>query len=215
MRTRTLNGIGILLVLSLMIGLGGCKSQKKLAREKAEAEYAAMVDQAKQDLASFIDGTSTLPLDAKEDRLQEIKDMNIDDEEVRQLIAQAEEVLAAERTARMKAEMEAKRLAEEKAKRMESGTVRLSDYFASVARSSSVSEANLFINEALQLFSSPDAPVLIIISQEGTITDYDRPTTIKNYLNYLKDTGNNNNSIHNIEYDANGKIKELELKKSF
>lgn len=215
MRTKTFYGLSILLALALITGLGGCKSQKKLAREKAEAEYAAMVSQAKQDLASFIDGSSQLSLDEKEDRLREIKNMNIDDPEVQDMITRAEAVLEAERTARIKAEMEAKRLAGEKQKRMESATVMLQDYFSSIAGSSSVSEANLFINEALQLFSSPDVPVLIIISKEGSITDYDRPTTIRNYLNYLKDTGNNNNSVYDAKYDDSGKIKELELIKSF
>jgi hypothetical protein len=71
----------------------------------------------------------------------------------------------------------------------------------------------MFINDALGLFNSPDAPVLIIISKTGDIVDYDRPTTIKNYLNYLKDTKNNINKVEKIVYDDNGKIKELELLK--
>jgi hypothetical protein len=71
----------------------------------------------------------------------------------------------------------------------------------------------MFINESLGLFSSPDAPVLIIISKSGSIVDYDRPTTIRNYLNYLKDTKNNINRVEKISYDDKGKIKELELYK--
>ena len=67
------------------------------------------------------------------------------------------------------------------------------------------------IGEALKLFAGPDTPVLIIISQEGDMTDYDRPTTAKKYLEYLKDQKKNLNEIGNIEYDDNGKIKLLEL----
>ena len=49
------------------------------------------------------------------------------------------------------------------------------------------------------------------INKSGDIIDYDRPTTIKNYLNYLKDTKNDINRIDKIIYDDNGKIKELDL----
>lgn len=95
--------------------------------------------------------------------------------------------------------------------RKEITSTSLADYFSSIANASSASEANLFINDALGLFSSPDALVLIIISKSGGMIDYDRPTTIRNYLNYLKDTKNNINAIDKIVYDNNGKIKELEL----
>ena len=89
--------------------------------------------------------------------------------------------------------------------------VMLEDYFSSVSKAQSTSEANLFVNEALQLFASPDSPVLIIISKTMDAVDYDRPTTILNYLNYLKDTGNNINRIYNVKYNDSGKITELEL----
>ena len=54
-------------------------------------------------------------------------------------------------------------------------------------------------------------PVLIIISQSAGFNDYDRPTTIEKYLNYLKDQKVSRNSVHEIKYNANGKINELEL----
>jgi len=72
----------------------------------------------------------------------------------------------------------------------------------------------MFINDALKLFASPDSPVLVIISKAGGTVDYDRPTTILNYLNYLKDTKNNINTIENIKYNGSGKITELELMKN-
>ncbi len=201
----------LMMAVALALSLPGCKSQKKLAREKAEAEYAAMVDKAKQDLQSFIDGSSTLPLDAKENRLEEIKSQNIDDPGIDDLISRAEEVLEEERSELIKKQLEEKRKAEEEAKRKENMNVMLEDYFSSVSKAQSTSEANLFVNEALQLFSSPDAPVLIIISKTMDAVDYDRPTTILNYLNYLKDTGNNINRIYNVKYNDSGKITELEL----
>ena len=43
--------------------------------------------------------------------------------------------------------------------------------------------------------------------------DYDRPTTIEKYLNYLKDRKAYKAEVENIVYDDYGKIKELELRK--
>ncbi|HLZ16132.1 MAG TPA: hypothetical protein VKQ08_03795, partial [Cyclobacteriaceae bacterium] len=73
---------------------------------------------------------------------------------------------------------------------------------------------NSSINEALTLFASPQAPVLIVISEEDGKKDYDRPTTITAYLNYLKDQKKNINDIAGLKTDASGKITELELKKT-
>jgi hypothetical protein len=202
----------ILMILAVGAGMVGCKSQKKLAQERAEAEYAAMVNDAKSDLEAFINGTSKMSLDAKEDRLAEIKNSNIDDPAIQNMIKQAEEVLAAERSALIKKELEEKRKAEEAAKREQASTS-LATYFSSIASSASSSEANMIVNQALKLFASPDTPVLIIISKTADGVDYDRPTTILNYLNYLKDTKNNINVVENVKYDANGKITELELMK--
>lgn len=91
---------------------------------------------------------------------------------------------------------------------------RLGNYFDAIAGSGSTTAANNSINEALALFASPEAPVLIVISEEGGQKDYDRPTTIKDYLNYLKDQKKNINTISDLRFDASGKITELELKKT-
>lgn len=112
-------------------------------------------------------------------------------------------------------EKEAARLREEAiAKEKESApTARLSQYFQSIASSTNAQAANNSINEALALFSSPNTPVLIVISEEGGQKDYDRPTTIKEYLNYLKDQKKNMNPISGLKVDSSGKITEVELKK--
>ncbi len=52
-----------------------------------------------------------------------------------------------------------------------------------------------------------------MIYKEGGKPSYDEPTTIEKYLNYLKDTKNNKAKVEEVVYDANGKIKELVLKK--
>jgi regulator of protease activity HflC (stomatin/prohibitin superfamily) len=123
-----------------------------------------------------------------------------------------------EAAAKAKAEEErAKREAEERERanaKASTPAVRLGEYFAAISNSGNTASANSSINEALTLFASPDTPVLIVISESGGQKDYDRPTTIKNYLNYLKDQKKNINAISDVKYDSSGKITELELKKN-
>ena len=199
--------LSFLLMIAMSIGMGmsGCKSKKKLAREQAAAEYAIKVETAKKDLLSIINDEGNMSLQQKESKLQRVKDMNLNEAEILALIREAEEVIKAEKEAiRRKQE-------EENRKKLEASSMSLDDYFALIAGAASVDKANQKINEALKLFGSPDTPVLIIISQEGDIVDYDKPTTAKKYLDYLKDQKKNLNEIGNIEYDGNGKIKLLEL----
>ena len=43
------------------------------------------------------------------------------------------------------------------------------------------------------------------------MVDYDKPTTIKRYLDFLKDQKVNRNNVDSYLLDQNGKIKELDL----
>jgi hypothetical protein len=61
------------------------------------------------------------------------------------------------------------------------------------------------------MFVSEDTPVLIVISESGGTKDYDRPTTIRAYLNYLKDVKKNPNRIGKLHFDNANKIVEVEL----
>ena len=63
----------------------------------------------------------------------------------------------------------------------------------------------------MKLYSNKDVPVLIIISQADGITDYDKPTTIEKYLNFVKDQKKYSNDIFNVKFDSYGQITELEL----
>ena len=118
----------------------------------------------------------------------------------------------ADEAARRKAEADAQARA---AKDKESTPyVKLGQYFDAIAGSGNPTSANNSINEALTLFASGETPVLIVISGTGDQKDYDRPTTIKNYLNYLKDQKTNINKIENLQFDSSGKITEVELRKN-
>ena len=90
---------------------------------------------------------------------------------------------------------------------------KLEEYFSSISNSSNEASANSSINEALSMFASSDTPVLIVIHESGGQKDYDRPTTIKNYLNYLKDQKKQADKIGNLQFDNSGKITEVELVK--
>jgi hypothetical protein len=204
----------MMMVISLAGGMGACKSKKKLAKEKEAAEYESKVNTAKTTLLEILNDNTAMSLDEKEAAVRSIKASNLNDTEVDELLRQTDEKLAQERAALNIGEMEGKQGAE--GGLIKTGPpVTISDYFSSIAAATSVSQANKLIVDALKLFSSPDAPVLIIISKSGDQVDYDRPTTIKNYLNYLKDTKNNTNKVDKIINDNNGKIKELELLKTY
>jgi hypothetical protein len=119
-----------------------------------------------------------------------------------------------EEEARKKRDEEERQRADAEAKSKAASStpaVRLDQYFNAIAGSSNPSSANGSITEALSLFASPQTPVLIVIAEEGGTKDYDKPTTIQDYLNYLKDQKKNLNAISDLKFDGAGKITEVEL----
>ena len=200
----------MLVLLAAFITLGGttsCKSKKKLAKEAAEAEYKSRVEEAVRDLNAILDDETLWTLEEKEARVQTIKDWNLQNAEVDDLLFQVEKKLARERAQKEEAE---RRAAEEREQATAADVV-LGRNFNSIANAGSISQANRVINETLSMFESPDVPVLIIIKQNAGFNDYDRPTTIENYLNYLKDQKKATEKVNDIKYNSNGKINELEL----
>jgi len=125
---------------------------------------------------------------------------------------QYEEEARLKREAEEKARLEAEAREREAKERANTPTNRLNNYFDAIANAGSTASANGTISEALAMFSSPDTPVLIVISEEGGQKDYDKPTTIKMYLEYLKDQKKNMNKISDLKLDSSGKITEVELK---
>jgi hypothetical protein len=197
----------IILAASIsMGGLSGCKSKKKIAEANQKAEKERMIAKAKADLLALLNDEGNLTLEQKEDELARIKALNIDDSEIQDLIRQVEEKLARDRAAM--AEKVDKKPMKESEMEMQG---RLSNYFNQIAQASNASAANQLIDQAMSMFASPDVPVLIIINKSGSIVDYDKPTDIRKYLNYLKDQDKNINDIENLVFNDNGKITEVEL----
>ncbi len=200
-------------VFMLMGGLSSCKSKKKLAKEKAAAEYTARVQQAKKDLTAILNNTSPWPLKQQIKRVEVIKSYNIADPEVKGLITKAEEKLKSEQAVAARKAAEEK-LREAEAKKQMSEQARfehLNLIFKQIAEVQSYTEADDKINKALEIFATPEIPVLIIIAQSEGFNDYDRPTTIKKFLNYIKDMKSYDYRVDSIKKDVHGKITELEL----
>ena len=205
-----------MLMLATIIILGSatsCKSKKKLAREKAAAEYATKVDQAKNDLTAMLNGNTNWSLDEQDSRLNAIKSYNIDDPEVIDLISKVAAKISMDRA-------EAERLAEEERLKQEEAEKKIKespkhqeidDQLNAISTSTTIDAANKKIMLSMDQFASPDVPVLIIISQYGGTNDYDRPTTISKFLNYLKDKKQYKYKVESVKRDGLGKITELEL----
>ena len=251
----------IILMALVVAGADGCKSTGKLSKKERKAQ----IENAKKQLQSIINGTSTLTLDEQKRLIASIMDKNYNDPTLDSLIIEAQKKLRTEMTAyeSVKAKkvdmaratlydlllnkdnktadelekelnvIKAEKLndqeidelisrLEKKIKDMRSAgegsnipvKAQLENAFTTIANSAktgNLTQADNTIQKTLPLFSSDDAPVLIIISREGSMVDYDKPTTIKRYLNLLKDTKASKNDIDAIMTDTNGKIKELDL----
>eukprot|EP01006_Ploeotia_vitrea_P025008 TRINITY_DN57803_c0_g2_i1.p1 TRINITY_DN57803_c0_g2~~TRINITY_DN57803_c0_g2_i1.p1 ORF type:complete len:284 (+),score=7.38 TRINITY_DN57803_c0_g2_i1:275-1126(+) len=171
------------------------KEKEELKAKKEKEEKEAKLKSEKDKIRNLLkDGNVTL--DEKEKELNRIKGLNLNDPEIQDLIKKLEDNIAAEKKAK------------ENAKEVQPT---LQEFFEGVVNSGSTTSANKKIQNALGLFASDDIPVLIVISRSGGVKDYDRPTTIRKYLEYLKDQKINPNDVENVVYDGNGKIKELEL----
>lgn len=202
-----------MLALAIVVagGFTGCKSQKKIAAEQAAAERATAIEQAKQNMLMIINDQGEMSLMEKEDLVSGVKGMNLEDPEVDALVIKAEEVIANQKAElkRLEEEIIKKELEQQQSEEQKFG--KIEGLLDDIASTKSMQMANTKINEALRFFASPDVPVLIIMFMDGADKDYDRPTTIKKYLEYIKDQGKNVNKIHNVQFDASGKITELEL----
>lgn len=206
----------MVLLLAVALITGGatsCKSKKKLAREKSAVEYTQKVDRAKKDLAAIIDGSTNMSIEEQDSRVNEIISYNIDDPQVTAMINKAEAKISGAK-AEVERKVEEERLRNEERERQKAKDIAfkpLNVQLADIANASTVNAANLQISKTIQLFETSDIPVLIIISQDGGFNDYDRPTTISKFLNYLKDKQGYNYKVETVKKNSLGKITELEL----
>lgn len=202
-------GVIIFSLIALSVSFTGCKSKQKVTQNRSgstTAGYEQRIEQAKRDLFTIINDQGGMGFDEKEYRLNAIKKQNFQDQEIKDLIVRAEEVMSVLRTARDKK-------VQEDAEEQKQFVFRKSilDGFKAVANANGFTEANMRISQTLKLYASGDVPLLIIISMENGVKDYDRPTTIKKYLEYLKDVRKFDKDIESFVLDRNEKITEIEL----
>ena len=204
----------ILIAMLAVVTFGGttsCTSKKKLAK----MEYETKISQAKSDLNAIIDGTTEWTLDEQNLRVNEIEKMDFQNEEINDMIDKAREEINRRFTESERLAEEARlRELEEKKKNEEKPQTSLTDYLSIIAAAPNADIANEKVNEALNLFASPDVPVLIIVYRMGNIIDYDAPTTAERYLNYIKDQKKVTVRVNDVKFDENYKITELELIKN-
>ncbi|HNY02308.1 MAG TPA: hypothetical protein PKG48_06970 [Bacteroidales bacterium] len=173
---------------------------KKVLAAETQAK-AQKVDEARAKLYDLLLNKDNLSADELERELNSIKRQKLGDSEIDELIGRLEKKISDMRDGGMSGEKLPVK-------------AQLENAFTTIANSSktgNVPMAESTIQKTLQMFSSDDAPVLIIISREGSIVDYDKPTTIKRYLYLLKDTKVSRNDVDAIMTDSNGKIKGLDL----
>ncbi|RLD23995.1 MAG: hypothetical protein DRI54_06660 [Bacteroidetes bacterium] len=207
----------IAILLAGTAGMTGCKKKKELAAAEAAAaaQLAEDIDKATEMLEGILSDNTLDNIEANEATLEMVKSMNLQDPGVLNLIIKAQEKLESDRVARAEI-LEAERLAEERRlaelEKANTNNV-LNRQFAALTGEQDYEKSNNIINNILPMFASKDVPVLVIVSEENGMKDYDKPTTIEKYLNYLKDRKAYKAEVENIVYDESGKIKELELRK--
>ena len=175
------------------------KQVTKKAYAAFEKDNQAKVAAARNKLFDLLVNKQNLSADQLEDEMNKIKALNLGNTEIDELLERLEKKIG---------EMRGYNTMEMKLKD------KIESIFQSIvdaSKAGNTSMANSRIDAVLNYFSAPDVPVLIIISREGSIVDYDKPTTIQDYLNFLKDQKENRNNLDSYELDDAGKIKVLDL----
>lgn len=192
-----------------MVVSPGCSGRKK-AEQAAQEQRDKTIQDALLSLKALItDNGMTVP--QKRAEWNRIKNLNLNHAEVDEWLDKVDAFLKQEEQRMAEEKLESERLAAEKEKAKKSFQ-NLLTYFERIANASSVDDANRHIQEALGLFSSAQVPVLIVISTGANGSkDYDRPTTIRKYLDYIKDQRKYERQAEPLKLDEQGKIKELEL----
>jgi mRNA-degrading endonuclease HigB of HigAB toxin-antitoxin module len=207
-------GIIILSFFLIAFATPSCKKKKELAAKAAQE--AALKTELTQSLNNLL-ANNELHWSEMQKQLDQIKNkITFEDAELSELVSKVQQKIDELKTQ----EAEAKRNEEERAavlkakeKSLKFRFSALDDRFKGIAEASSAEAADKMIAETLNLFDNPKTPLLIIVFEQGDQKDYDKPTNIKDYLNYIKDRKIYNNNVVNIEYNDNQKINLIELKK--
>lgn len=200
-----------LLLSAAILGSPGCSGRKK-AEKAAQEQREHAVQEAIEKLKALMTNNG-MTVAEKRAEWNRIKNLNLNHPEVDQWLAKVDEYLKQEEQRMAEEKAEADRRAAIK-ERSAKAFQQVLTHFERIANAPTVEVANTHIQEALTLFASAQVPVLIVISTSPNGSkDYDRPTTIRKYLDYIKDQRRYERQAEQLKLDEQGKIKELELLK--
>jgi hypothetical protein len=175
------------------------QQKTKAAYAEKERQHEQLLATARTKLYDLIANKDNLTADEMEKELNSIKAQKLANTEINELIERVEKKIAAMR-------------ANEGSGTIKSQLETAFQGIADAAKAGNITQANSLIQSTVgKYFASESTPVLIIISKEGTIVDYDKPTTIKKYLDFCKDQKDNRNAVDSYQLDSSGKIKEIDL----
>ncbi len=197
----------LVLASALSFGTVSCKGKKE-AQQKAIA-HQQKVNKAKKTLNNLL-ADNTKSSAELERELNKLKALNLDEQDVTDLIKRVEDKIEKKRAEEEKL-INAKKIDEEAKLALNEQLDLNFAEIISASNSKKFSVANQKIEETINLFTSKDAVVLIIVYKDNVDVDYDEPTTIEKYLNYLKDQKSYNKKVETFKLAPSGKIEELEL----
>ena len=206
-RVGSINYVVALLVT--IVFLNACKPKEIVTTDdnNQKTEEVNKLNELKKTLNTVLVNADDLTVDELQQKIAALKAMNYEDTDVLELIQKMEAKLDDKKKQIAIMEEQKKKAADHEA----SFEVRFPKNLNDLAVTTTLIESDKLIAETLTYFSSPDALVLIIVSKEDGYVDYDEPTTIKKYLEYVKDQKESKNKVDKVVLDDNGKIKELEL----
>ena len=207
--SRTKLMLPVVFILMAVVLSPGCLGRKKAEETTIEKQDNSIQDAIKSLKALMTDNGMTIQ--QKRTEWNRIKNLNLMNAEVDEWLGKVDLFLNQEERRMAEEILESERLAAQKEKAKKS-LQNLMAFFERIASAPNADEANRHIQEALSLFSSAQVPVLIVISTSSNgAKDYDRPTTIRKYLDYIKDQRKYERQAEPLKLDDQGKIKELEL----
>jgi hypothetical protein len=175
------------------------QQKNKAAFAELQKQHDQQVAVARTKLYDLIANKEGLSADELEKELDVIKAQKLNDDEINELIGRVDKKIADMRGGSMGGTIKSQ---------LESAFQAIAD----AAKGGNVTQANSLVQSTVsKYFVSESTPVLIIISKEGSIVDYDKPTTIKKYLDFCKDQKDSRNAVDSYMLDDSGKIKELDL----
>ena len=185
----------------------GCKTKEKAVKPVQTVEETgkteAEISLAKNLLRKLLtdENMSVSDLEAQ---LTKLKSEGHNDPEVLDLIKQVEGRIAKKKEEEVMA-----------AKNKANGTSKeaIVESFDAISKAADYDTANDVINGMMTRFESPDTPVLIIVAEDQGVKDYDKPTTIQKYLEYIKMQKRYEMNVDEVVRNADGKITRLVLRK--